>query len=77
MACSRVAARRSGCAGRKTATPTRAGRFETTVVRSTLTQAGFRFGSGVRTSYFAGGRGLVKLVFHHRDGSVSTVERVK
>jgi hypothetical protein len=56
---------------------TRAGRFKTTVVRSTLRQAGFRFGSGVRTSYFAAGRGLVKLVFRHRDGSVSTVERVR
>jgi hypothetical protein len=55
----------------------KAGRFQTTVVRSTLTQAGFKFGGGVRTSYFAGGRGLVKLVFRHRDGSVSTVERVK
>jgi hypothetical protein len=54
----------------------RAGRFKTTVVRTTLKQAGFAFGSGVRTSYFAGGRGLVKLVFRHRDGSVSTVERV-
>jgi hypothetical protein len=56
---------------------TRAGRFKTTVVRSTLRQAGFRFGSGARTSYFAAGRGLVKLVFRHRDGSVSTVERVR
>jgi len=54
---------------------TPAGRFRTTVVRSTLTQRGFRFGSGTRISYFAGGRGLVKLVFRHRDGSVSTVER--
>ena len=56
---------------------TKAGRFRTTVVRAKLTQSGFRFGSGTRTSYFAGGRGLVKLVFRHRDGSVSTVERVK
>ena len=54
---------------------TPAGRFETTVVRSTLKQRGYRFGSGVRTSYFAAGRGLVKLKFRHRDGSVSTVER--
>jgi hypothetical protein len=54
---------------------TPAGRFRATVVRSTLTQAGFPFGSGTRTSYFAPGRGLVKLVFRHRDGSVSTVER--
>ena len=56
---------------------TKAGRFRTTVVRAKLKQAGFPFGSGTRTSYFAGGRGLVKLVFRHRDGSVSTVERVK
>ena len=35
------------------------------------------FGSGTRTSYFQPGRGLVKLVFEHRDGSVSTVERLK
>jgi hypothetical protein len=46
-------------------------------IRSTLTQSGFPFGSGERTSYFAPGKGLVKLVFKHKDGSVSTVERVK
>jgi len=54
-----------------------AGRFETVVIRSTLAQSGFRFGSGTRTMYFAPGKGLVKLVFKHRDGSVSTVERTK
>ena len=54
-----------------------AGRFSTVAVRSMLTQSGFPFGSGTRTMYFAAGKGLVKLVFDHRDGSVSTVERVK
>ena len=61
--------------GRQVRTP--AGRFRTTVVRSTLTQRGHPFGSGTRMSYFAAGRGLVKLVFRHRNGSVSTVERVR
>ena len=56
---------------------TRAGRFQTTVVRSKLRQKGHAFGSGTRTSYFAAGKGLVKLTFRHRDGSVSTVERVR
>jgi hypothetical protein len=54
---------------------TPAGTFDTTVVRSALKQRGYRFGSGVRTSYFAAGKGLVKLRFRHRDGSVSIVER--
>lgn len=53
------------------------GTFRAIVVRSRLAQKGFRFGSGVRTSWFAPGRGLVKLVFKHRDGSVSTVERLR
>ena len=61
--------------GTRTRVRTRAGRFRTTVVRSKLTQRGHRFGSGTRTSYFAAGKGLVKLTFRHRDGSVSTVER--
>jgi hypothetical protein len=47
------------------------------VVESTLSQKGFRFGSGRRVSWFAPGKGLVKLVFHHRDGSVSTVQRLR
>jgi hypothetical protein len=51
-----------------------AGTFQALTVRSSLRQAGFRFGSGTRTSYFAAGIGLVKLVFRHGDGSVSTVE---
>jgi hypothetical protein len=55
----------------------RAGTFTAVPVKSTLTQSGFPFGSGTRTSYFAPGKGLVKLVFKHKDGSVSTVERVK
>jgi hypothetical protein len=62
-------------AARKVRTP--AGTFRTTVVRSKLKQPGYRFGSGTRTSYFAAGRGLVKLVFRHRDGSRSVVERIK
>ena len=54
-----------------------AGRFRALAVTSTLRQAGFPFGSGTRTSYFAPGKGLVKLVFRHRDGSTSTVELVR
>ena len=47
------------------------------MVRSVLKQAGYPFGSGTRTSYFADGKGLVKLVFKHGDGSTSTVELLK
>ena len=47
------------------------------VVESTLSQKGFSFGSGRRDSWFVPGKGLVKLVFRHRDGSVSTVERLR
>jgi hypothetical protein len=50
-----------------------AGTFEAMAVRSTLKQPGFPYGSGTRTSWFAPGKGLVKLVFKHGDGSVSTV----
>ncbi|HEX4012060.1 MAG TPA: hypothetical protein VHX62_18710 [Solirubrobacteraceae bacterium] len=46
-------------------------------VSSVLTQQGHRFGSGVQTMWFAPNRGLVKLVFDHRDGSVSTVQLLK
>lgn len=60
---------------RRVRTP--AGRFRAVVVRSTLRQRGFRFGSGRRTMWFAPGKGLVKLVFRHRDGSVSTVLRTR
>ena len=54
-----------------------AGSFRALVVGSTLRQAGFPFGSGTRTMWFAPGRGLVKLVFRHADGSTSTVELLK
>jgi hypothetical protein len=54
-----------------------AGTFQALVVRSVLTQPGYRFGSGVRTMWFAPSRGLVKLVFAHRDRSVSTVQLIK
>jgi hypothetical protein len=54
----------------------RAGTFRALMVRSVLTQRGFRFGSGVRTMWFAPDRGLVKLVFHHRDGSTSVLQLI-
>jgi hypothetical protein len=60
---------------RRVRTP--AGAFRALAVRSTLTQRGFPFGSGTRTAWFAPGEGLVKLVFRHGDGSVSTAERVR
>jgi len=53
-----------------------AGTFDALVVTSTLKQTGFPFGSGTRTSWFAAGKGLVKLQFRHGDGSVSVVERL-
>lgn len=53
------------------------GTFRALAVRSRLTQAGFPFGSGTRTSYFAPAKGLVKLVFRHGDGSTSTVALVR
>ena len=56
---------------------TPAGTFTALVVTSSLEQAGFPFGSGTRTCWFAPGVGLVKLVFRHGDGSVSTVVRTK
>jgi hypothetical protein len=54
-----------------------AGSFRALEVRSTLKQPGYSFGSGTRTCWFAAGVGLVKLVFAHKDGSVSTVELLK
>jgi hypothetical protein len=54
-----------------------AGTFQALAVQSTLRQPGFPFGSGVRTSWFASGEGLVKLVFRHGDGSTSTVELLR
>jgi hypothetical protein len=54
-----------------------AGTFQALVVASTLKQPGFPFGSGTRTMWFAPGKGLVKLVFRHGDGSTSTVQLLK
>jgi hypothetical protein len=54
-----------------------AGSFRALAVRTTLKQDGFKFGSGTRTAWFASGRGLVKLVFSHGDGSTSVVELTK
>jgi hypothetical protein len=54
-----------------------AGTFHALAVRTVMKQAGFAFGSGTRTCWFAPGRGLVKLVFHHSDGSVSTVQLIR
>jgi hypothetical protein len=48
--------------------------YNALAVESKLTQKGFKFGSGTRTSYFVADKGLVKLVFRHGDGSVSTVQ---
>jgi hypothetical protein len=48
--------------------------YNALAVESKLTQKGFRFGSGTRMSYFVADKGLVKLVFRHGDGSVSTVQ---
>ena len=56
---------------------TPAGTFKALAVKTTLTQPGFKFGSGTRTTWFAEGKGLVKLIFLHRDGSRSTVELIK
>lgn len=54
-----------------------AGTFQAVAVQTVVRQPGFRFGSGTRTSWFAPGRGLVKLVFRHADGSVSRVDRIR
>ncbi len=54
-----------------------AGKFQALEVQSLLTQAGHPFGSGMRTCWFAAGRGLVKMIFRHRDGSVSVVQLIK
>jgi hypothetical protein len=54
-----------------------AGKFKALGIQSTLSQKGFPFGTGRREAWFAAGKGLVKLVFSHRDGSVSTVERLR
>jgi hypothetical protein len=54
-----------------------AGRFRALAVKTVLTQRGHRFGSGVRISWFAPGRGLVRLRFKHADGSVSLVQLIR
>jgi hypothetical protein len=54
-----------------------AGTFQALALRTTLVQPGYPYGSGTRTSWFAPGKGLVKLVFAHGDHSVSTVELTK
>ena len=54
-----------------------AGTFTALEIRTVLKQPGFPWGSGVRTSWFAPGKGLVKLVFRHGDGSVSEVVRLQ
>jgi hypothetical protein len=54
-----------------------AGSFSALELRSVLTQRGSRFGSGVRTVWLAPGRGLVKLLYRHGDGSVSTVDLMR
>lgn len=54
-----------------------AGTFKALAVRTTMKQAGFPFGSGTRTSWFAPDRGLVKLEFKHGDGSISLVVLTK
>ena len=51
-----------------------AGTFRALAVRSTMTQPGYPYGSGTRMSWFAPGKGLVKLTFAHGDGSLSLVE---
>jgi hypothetical protein len=55
----------------------RAGSFNALELRSTLRQPGYGYGSGVRLMWFAPDRGLVKLVFAHRDGSTSVVQLIK
>jgi len=54
-----------------------AGRYNALVVRTTLGQAGFPFGSGTRTTWFGPDRGVVKIEFRHGDGSVSIIDLVK
>jgi hypothetical protein len=52
-------------------------RVRALMVQSVLRSPGSRFGSGVRTSYYAPNLGLVRLVFSHDDGSTSIVERLR
>ena len=53
-----------------------AGTFKALVVTSTLTQPGFKFGSGTARCGSRPTKGLVKLEFRHGDGSVSTVQLI-
>ena len=69
----RVVGRSKLLGTRKVKTP--AGTYDAVAIESRLRRKGSRFGSGRRISYFASEKGLVKLTFRHRDGSVSTVER--
>jgi hypothetical protein len=54
-----------------------AGTFHALAVVTTLSESKFPYGSGTRETWFAAGKGLVKLVWKHADGSVSTVELLK
>jgi hypothetical protein len=54
-----------------------AGTYDALVVASSLSQEGFKYGTGTRTMWFAPNKGLVKLVFRHADASVSTVELLR
>src|SRR5262249_38216100 len=53
------------------------GTFHALAVVTNMTESKFPYGSGLRESWFAPGKGLVKLVWKHADGSVSTVELLK
>jgi hypothetical protein len=53
------------------------GTFQALVVKTTLVQPGYKFGSGTRTCWFAPGKGLVKLVFQHGDKSTSQIVLIK
>jgi len=54
-----------------------AGTFHALAVVTNMTESKFPYGSGLRETWFAPGKGLVKLVWKHADGSVSTVELLK
>jgi hypothetical protein len=54
-----------------------AGTFHALAEVTTLSEKGFPYGSGTREAWFAPGKGMVKLVWKHADGSVSTVELLK
>lgn len=54
-----------------------AGRFRALEVRSVIKRRHSRFASGLRYMWFAPNVGLVKLVYHHANGSVSRVVLLK